>query len=130
MTPTTFDRKALLQTILDQFRLDRDGDHGPAHWARVRKHAMTIGRARGADMLVVELFSFLHDSQRENEFTDTDHGERAAAYAASLNHSHYSLTGSQLDKLCQPYATTAEYGYIRTRPFSLAGTAINSILGE
>ena len=89
MTPTTFDRKALLQTILDQFRLDRDGDHGPAHWARVRKHAMTIGRARGADLLVVELFSFLHDSQRENEFTDTDHGERAAAYAESLNRSHY-----------------------------------------
>ena len=58
MTPKTFDRKALLQTILDQFRLDRDGDHGPAHWARVRKHAMTIGRARGADLLVVELFSF------------------------------------------------------------------------
>jgi HD superfamily phosphodiesterase len=53
MTTTTFDRKALLQTILDQFRLDRDGDHGPAHWARVRKHAMTIGRARGADLLVV-----------------------------------------------------------------------------
>ena len=100
MTPTTFDRKALLQTILDQFRLDRDGDHGPAHWARVRKHAMTIGKARGADLLVVELFSFLHDSQRENEYTDTDHGERAAAYAESLNRSHYSLTGSQLDKLC------------------------------
>jgi uncharacterized protein len=100
MTPILFDRQALLQTILDQFRLDRDGDHGPAHWARVRKHAMTIGRARGADLLVVELFSFLHDSQRENEYTDTDHGERAAAYAESLNRSHYSLTGSQLDKLC------------------------------
>ena len=100
MTSTPFDRKALLHTILYQFRLDRDGDHGPAHWARVRKHAMTIGRARGADLLVVELFSFFHDSQRENEFTDTDHGERAAAYAESLNRSHYSLTGSQMDKLC------------------------------
>ena len=45
MTPTPFDRKALLQTILDQFRLDRDGDHGPVHWSRVSEHAKHIQKA-------------------------------------------------------------------------------------
>ena len=30
--------------------------------------------------------------QRENEYTDTDYGERAAAYAKSMTHSYYNLT--------------------------------------
>lgn len=98
--PTEFNRKALLQQVLDQFKLDMDGHHGPSHWARVRVHALEVGRIRGADLLVIELFAFLHDSQRYSEGTDLQHGQRAAEYAASLNHSHFSLTGSQLDKLC------------------------------
>jgi uncharacterized protein len=99
-SPKEFNRKALLQQVLDQFKLDRDGYHGPSHWARVRVHALEIGQIRGADLLVVELFAFLHDSQRHSEGTDSQHGLRAAEYAASLNHTHFSLTGQQLDKLC------------------------------
>lgn len=82
--PIDFNRKALLQQVLDQFKLDRDGYHGPSHWARVRVHALEIGQMRGADLLVVELFAFLHDSQRHSEGTDSQHGLRAAEYAASL----------------------------------------------
>ena len=95
-----FDKKSLLNLVLNQFKLNRDGLHGPSHWARVRTHALEIARMRDADLLVVELFAFLHDSQRLNEGTDAKHGERAAEYAASLNHSFFSLTTSQLDKLC------------------------------
>ena len=80
-----FDKKSLLNLVLSQFKLNRDGLHGPSHWARVRTHALEIARMRDADLLVVELFAFLHDSQRLNEGTDTKHGERAAEYAASLN---------------------------------------------
>jgi uncharacterized protein len=82
--PNEFNRKALLQQVLDQFKLNRDGYHGPSHWARVRVHALEIGQLRGADLLVVELFAFLHDSQRHSEGTDYQHGQRAADYAASL----------------------------------------------
>ena len=95
-----FDRSGLLKTVLAQFRVKQHGAHGPSHWARVRKHGLTIGGAVGADLLVVELFAFLHDSQRENEYSDPSHGARAAAYAQSLNGTYFSLAPEQLEKLC------------------------------
>ena len=95
-----FDRSGLLKAVLAQFRISRHGVHGPSHWARVRRHAFTVGRATGADLLVVELFAFLHDSQRENEWIDPQHGSRAAEYAFSLNRTFFDLNGDQLDTLC------------------------------
>ena len=95
-----FDRSGLLKTILAQFRIKQHGAHGPSHWARVRKHGFTVGSEVDADLLVVELFAFLHDSQRENEYSDPGHGARADAYAQSLNGTYFSLVPEQLDKLC------------------------------
>lgn len=95
-----FDRSGLLKHVLAQFKISRDGDHGPKHWARVRLHGMKVGELRGADLLVIELFAFLHDSQRLNENLDRLHGERASDYAASLNGHFFDLKDSQLDKLC------------------------------
>jgi uncharacterized protein len=60
---------------------------------------MIVGKAVGADLLVVELFAFLHDSQRRNEFEDEFHGERAAEFAASMNHRYFDLEATQLTKL-------------------------------
>jgi uncharacterized protein len=96
----TFDKRGLLKHVLDQFRISPQGSHGPAHWARVHHHGQTIGKLRQADLLVVELFSFLHDSQRQNEYTDRDHGNRGAEFAASLNGIFYALSARQLDQLC------------------------------
>ena len=96
----TIDRSGLLKAILAQFRIKQHGAHGPSHWARVRKHGLAVGSAVGADLLVVELFAFLHDSQRENEYSDPSHGARAAAYAQSLNGTYFSLAPEQLEKLC------------------------------
>lgn len=96
----TFDRSGLLKAILAQFQIKQHGVHGPSHWARVRKHGLTVGGAVGADLLVVELFAFLHDSQRKNEYSDPCHGARAAAYAQSLNGTYFSLAPEQLEKLC------------------------------
>lgn len=97
---STFDRACLLKVVFAQFRINRHGAHGTKHWARVRKHALTIGLATGADLLVVELFAFLHDSQRENEYVDPGHGHRAAEYARSLKNVYFDLDPTQLDKLC------------------------------
>jgi uncharacterized protein len=94
------DRSALLKHILEHFKISRDGDHGPGHWARVRLHGLKVGSARGADMLVVELFAFLHDSQRLNEYSDRLHGARAADFAVALNGRFFDLKAEQLDKLC------------------------------
>jgi uncharacterized protein len=49
---------------------------------------------------VVELFAFLHDSQRKNEYVDHGHGHRAAEYARSLKNIYFDLDSTQLDKLC------------------------------
>jgi uncharacterized protein len=65
----------------------------------VRHHGLAIGRELGADLLVVELFAFLHDSQRLNEFEDNLHGERAAEYAVSLNCIYFDLKPKGLDDL-------------------------------
>jgi uncharacterized protein len=100
MTPCTFDRKGLLHEVLEQFKVNKRGVHGPSHWARVRHHALTVGQATGADLLVVELFAFLHDSKRINEDRDPDHGFRAASFAAQLNGQYFKLDGLQLDVLC------------------------------
>ena len=104
----TFDRSGLLKAILAQFRIKEHGSHGPSHWARVRKHGLKIGGEVGADLLVVELFAFLHDSQRENEYSDPSHGARAAAYAQSLNGTYFSLASEQLEKLCIAMAGHSE----------------------
>jgi len=98
--PSPFDRAGLLKAVLAQFRINRDGAHGTSHWARVRRHALTVGQATNSDPLVVELFAFLHDSQRKNEYVDEGHGHRAAEYARSLKTVYFDLTPIQLDKLC------------------------------
>lgn len=94
-----YDRKGLLDEVLAQFRISTDGVHGPSHWARVRHHGLAVGAEAGADLLVVELFAFLHDSQRVDEHEDRFHGDRAAEFAASMNRRYFDLQDTQLDKL-------------------------------
>ena len=104
------DRQGLLKEILAQFRISREGVHGPNHWARVRHHGLAIGSEVGANLLVVELFSFLHDSQRLNEYEDNLHGERAAEYAVSLNHIYFELKAKGLDDLTHAIRFHSEGG--------------------
>ncbi len=96
-----YDRKGLLNQIRAQFRLNWYGIHGASHWARVKYHGQTIGKIRGADLLVVELFAFLHDSQRFNDGRDIEHGLRASHYARDLNNRYFSLNEMQLETLCE-----------------------------
>jgi len=94
------DRSGLIAHIRRQFRLDWGGIHGARHWARVRHHGLRVGTMRGADLLVVELFAFLHDSCRQNDMIDPRHGDRAAEFARSLNGRFFDLDGRQVDSLC------------------------------
>ena len=48
------------------------------------QNGLRLTESTGANARVVEAFAFLHDSQRENEYTDHGHGRRASAYAATL----------------------------------------------
>lgn len=96
-----YDRHGLLQNIKSQLKLNWHGIHGIAHWSRVKYHGQKIGTIKGADLLVVELFAFLHDSKRENDGYDPEHGLRAARYAHSLNGQCFHLSNHQIALLCE-----------------------------
>jgi uncharacterized protein len=95
-----YDRAGLIALIKSEFKLDWGGIHGANHWARVLHHGKTIGELRQADLLVVELFGFLHDSCRLNDGRDPLHGQRAADFAHGIHGDFYQLTASQMDTLC------------------------------
>lgn len=91
--------RKLLEDILANFHLPHSSVHGPAHWARVRLNGMRISSISGADLKVVELFAFLHDSQRFNDGADPEHGSRAAEYALSKHGVLFHLEPPQLEAL-------------------------------
>jgi uncharacterized protein len=95
-----YDRAGLLSLIRDEFALDWNGGiHGVNHWSRVLHHGKKIGRIRKADLLVVELFAFLHDSCRFHDGQDKKHGERAAEFACYQQKVFFQLKPKQLEKL-------------------------------
>ena len=71
-----YSRNNLIEHVRSQFKIDWHGLHGANHWARVFHHGKYIAQRREADLLVVELFAFLHDSCRFDEGKDLKHGER------------------------------------------------------
>ena len=78
-------RRQLVRVVREQFRLEWRGMHGVAHWARVRLNGLTMARANGARLDVVELFALLHDSQRRHDGLDRKHGARGAEFALQLD---------------------------------------------
>lgn len=110
-----YDRKGMLDEILSQFKISTAGSHGPSHWARVRHHGLTLGTKLGGNLMVIELFAFLHDSQRIDEYEDKLHGERAADYAASLQHRFFDLMPAELDKLVHAIRLHSD-GFIESCP--------------
>jgi uncharacterized protein len=92
--------KQLIEIIRAQFKLDWHGIHGANHWARVRENGLRLAETTGAKVDVVELFAFLHDSQRQSDHNDPLHGERAAEFANDLwTHGVFELLESDFDLL-------------------------------
>jgi uncharacterized protein len=76
--------RALVIHLRQTFRLNWRGAHGLAHWARVRVNGLTLAAHNGANRKVVELFAFVHDYERRDEWSDPLHGPRAAQRLPSL----------------------------------------------
>ena len=76
--------KELLILLKHTFKLNWKGIHGVSHWARVRLNGLLIAQQNGANQRVVELFAFLHDIKREDDFNDPQHGERAAEFIQTI----------------------------------------------
>ena len=89
---------SLLRAIVSGYRLNLDGVHGLAHWARVLENGRRLAPATGADLRVVELFAVFHDACREKEGVDHGHGRRGAALAVRLRR-HFDLDDSAFDLL-------------------------------
>jgi uncharacterized protein len=84
--------RQLVQILLRQFVLARDGEHGVAHWARVLENGLLLASVTGARRSVVELFAVFHDSRRLSDGDDPLHGRRAVDYAAELRGSYFDLS--------------------------------------
>jgi len=92
--------KQLIEIIRAQFKLDWNGIHGANHWSRVRENGLKLAEATGARVEVVELFAFLHDSQRLTEDRDPEHGRRAVTFAGGLREQGIiTLSDSDFDLL-------------------------------
>lgn len=88
-----------IRIILKEYRLPVFGVHGVTHWARVFENGMLLAEETNASAKVVQLFSVLHDSKRQNEVVDPGHGKRAAAFAKSLSGTYIHLSGFESDLL-------------------------------
>ncbi|MGC4013561.1 MAG: hypothetical protein QM755_03430 [Luteolibacter sp.] len=73
--------------------------HGPDHWKRVERNGLLLAGRTGADPEVVRLFALFHDSCRENDGHDPDHGARGAAYAADLRGTAFDLDDARFELL-------------------------------
>lgn len=94
--------KKLLKRIKKDYKLEWVGTHGIEHWTRVNSNGLLLAGETGANVIVVNLFAYLHDSCRLNEWTDSDHGRRAAIYAATLHDEGlFKLSADDLCSLCR-----------------------------
>mgnify|MGYP002623859301 CR=1 FL=1 len=75
--------------------------HGPDHWRRVERNGVELAEAAGADVDVVRLFAVFHDSCRENEGFDPEHGERATILVLAMHGDLFQLHENQLEQLCE-----------------------------
>lgn len=105
----TFSKLELAAEIVAQFKLDINEIHGLSHWKKVKDVGLYLvdcnwtipSNYRFCGKELVGYFAFLHDSKREGEGKDPDHGLRAAKYARELQKKGLlHIEGSQLDDLC------------------------------
>lgn len=57
--------------------------HGVSHWERVERNGLLLATPE-CDVTVIQLFAYLHDSCRENDGYDEEHGPRAAKMIEGL----------------------------------------------
>ena len=85
-TPVTSDivTQAFIEHCCRAYKMDHDGCHGFYHWMRVLQNCRYLTKAENANIIVVELFALLHDTQRQNEDDDPEHSLRAEQFAQTF----------------------------------------------
>jgi uncharacterized protein len=90
---------ALINAVRAGFAVNWRGIHGVSHWAHVRNNGLRLARLTGANTDVIQLFAFLHDSKRQNDGWDREHGRRAAEFIQTLPRSLIPLADQDLERL-------------------------------
>lgn len=90
----------LIRHVVSKYPLNPRGTHGTSHWMRVKQNGMILSEETGANRNVVELFALFHDSRREREGYDEDHGRRGAEFAHKLwKMRYFQLSSREFDLL-------------------------------
>jgi uncharacterized protein len=87
----------LWQLVTAQFRLGPRTEHGPAHWRTVRRNGLYLAQVHAADEEIIRLFALFHDSCREDEGWDPQHGPRGAKLALAFRQAgHFHLDDTRM----------------------------------
>lgn len=79
------ERQAVFEYTSSRFVLSARSPHGPEHWLRVRHNGLLLAETTGANRRVIELFALFHDSCRESDGWDVEHGPRGAQLALAYH---------------------------------------------
>ena len=80
--PSTCLTKKLVQAVIKNFHMNPYRSiHGVSHWMRVRYNGLLLAPYSGADPQIIELFALFHDSCRQNDGRDPEHGRRGGLLA-------------------------------------------------
>ena len=78
--------QAIVDTVLTGAWRRGSEVHGEAHWWCVAATGLDLLRhLPGVDADLVLLFGLLHDTRRENDWSDPEHGPRASLYTRELH---------------------------------------------
>jgi len=97
--PRWCDFEKLAEIAVHQTSPKSGSIHGVAHWKQVEWNGIHLSSRTDADILVVRLFAWFHDSRRRNDSFDPGHGRRGAAYAKTLRKQVFDLEDAAFEKL-------------------------------
>jgi uncharacterized protein len=100
--------RELLNVLREESHVSLNGIHGIKHWKRVRQNGLLLAENNAANKKVVELFAFLHDSQRLKDHGDWAHGKRAVDLINRLHGTYFTLTKDELEDLKTACAAHSE----------------------
>ena len=87
--------------------------HGISHWERVERNGLLLATPE-CDVTVIRLFAYLHDSCREDDSYDEEHGPRAAKMIEGLRETLLKdLSDEQfrmLQEACRLHTSTRSTG--------------------
>lgn len=106
---------ALQDYVYEHRRTDDHTVHGLDHWNQVEYNGLLLAKRTHADVTIIRLFALLHDSCRENDKYDPEHGPRGAELAKALRGQFFDLDDERFGWLyhaCQNHTRETASGIV------------------